>query len=59
VGNGYVSTLTALSDEELRQQVIRDALRGLQGWRARYGQLEELRGIIAAIDEVAAEVEAT
>ncbi|MBX6387319.1 MAG: hypothetical protein IRZ07_30805 [Microbispora sp.] len=46
----YTSTITALSDEELRRQVLERALRELDAWRRRYDDLAELAEVLAAAD---------
>jgi hypothetical protein len=48
---GYVSTFTAMSSEELRRQVLSRAFAELEAWRARHAELSELARIFAAIDE--------
>lgn len=48
---GYVSTATAMSSEDLRKQVLGRAFAELESWRARHAELSELARIFAAIDE--------
>lgn len=48
---GYVSTMTAMSSETLRKQVLERAFAELESWRARHAELTELARIFAAIDE--------
>ena len=48
---GYVSTFTALSSEDLRKQVLQRAFAELEAWRARHAELSELARIFAAMDE--------
>jgi hypothetical protein len=48
--SGYVAVEVAMSDEEMRNRVLRDALAQLRGWRARYGHIEELAPVVRAID---------
>lgn len=48
---GYVSTVTAMSSEELRRQVLGRAFAELEAWRARHAELSELARIFSAIDE--------
>lgn len=48
---GYVSTVRAMSSEELRKQVITKAWSELEAWRQRYAELTELGRIFSAIDE--------
>lgn len=46
----YTHVAHALSDAELRQQVLARAWRELQDWRQRYKELEELADVFSAID---------
>jgi hypothetical protein len=50
-GQGYVSTVTAMSSEDLRKQVLQRAFDELESWRARHAELSELARIFSAIDE--------
>lgn len=50
-GRGYVSTVHALSDPQLRQQVIARAWTELEAWRQRHAELIEFGRIFSAIDE--------
>jgi hypothetical protein len=47
----YTSIGHAMSDEELRAQVLADAMAALVAWRKRYAELDELADIFAVIDE--------
>lgn len=47
----YTSTAHALSDTELRQQVLDSAWRELEAWRQRHAELIELAEIFATIDQ--------
>lgn len=47
----YTSTAHALSDEDLRQQVLKQALNELEAWRNRYAELVELAQVFVAIDQ--------
>jgi sulfur transfer protein SufE len=47
---GYVDTIRALSSEQMRKQVIADALRQLKGWQRRYRMIVELSRVAEAID---------
>lgn len=47
----YVSTRDALSDPELRQQVLDQAWRELEAWRQRHAELVEFAKIFAQIDK--------
>jgi len=49
----YVSTKDALSDPELRQEVLERAMNDLRSWRERYKELNELADIFMAMDTVA------
>lgn len=48
---GYVSTMTAMSSEDLRKQVLERAFAELEAWRARHAELTEMARIFSAIDE--------
>jgi len=48
----YVSTIVALKEDSLRQQVINAAFRELSGWTSRYRQYSELAEIVAKIDRL-------
>nr|WP_321985325.1 hypothetical protein [uncultured Lichenicoccus sp.] len=48
---GYTSLGAAMSDAELRRQVLARAWQELQAWRARYAAYSELAEIHAVIDE--------
>lgn len=48
----YTSTVVALSDAALRQQVLGRAMKELDAWRDRYDELEELAEVFAAIDRM-------
>lgn len=48
---GYVSTMTAMSSEELRKQVLAKAFAELEAWRARHAELSELARVFSAIEE--------
>lgn len=47
----YTSTAHALSDPELRQQVLDAAWRELEAWRQRHAELTEFAKIFAEIDQ--------
>jgi hypothetical protein len=49
-GPCYTTTARAMSDDELREQVIAQALAQLEGWRKRFEHLQELRDVFVAID---------
>lgn len=46
----YVGVQTAMSDTELRKQVLERAWNELRSFRERYADLKELAGVFAAID---------
>ena len=48
----YTSLAHAMSDEELRRQVIAAAWAELMAWRKRHAELVELTRVFAVIDEV-------
>lgn len=50
----YVSTYVAMSDPELRRQVLDRALRELHQWQAKYRELSELAKVFEALEQVAA-----
>ncbi|UAB76955.1 hypothetical protein INR77_08850 [Erythrobacter sp. SCSIO 43205] len=47
----YTSTFHALSDSELRQQVVAQAWKELEAWQKRHAELVEFAGIFAKIEE--------
>lgn len=47
----YTSTVHAMSDRDLRKQVIEKAYAELEAWRARYAELSELARLFEAIDQ--------
>jgi hypothetical protein len=47
----YTSTAHALSDAELRQQVLDTAWRELEAWRQRHAELIELAEVFSVIDQ--------
>lgn len=51
---GYTSIRDAMTDAQLRAQVVTQALAELEAWRKRYAELVELAGVFAAIDEARA-----
>jgi hypothetical protein len=48
----YVSIQRIVTDADLRQQIIEDAMHQLQSWRRRYQQYTELAQIFGAIDAI-------
>ncbi len=53
-GQAYVSTVTALSDERYRAQVIEAAHAELVAWKNRYKALKEFAKVFEAVEELAA-----
>lgn len=52
----YTSLAHAMSDKELREQVIAQAWKELQEWRNRYERLSEFSRLFGAIDKMAPKV---
>jgi hypothetical protein len=52
----YTPTVTALSDEELRRQVLEDALRELHAWEQKYKDLKELVAVFTAAEKLRLEL---
>lgn len=50
----YTSVSHAMSDADLRKQVLDSALRELEAWRNRYAELVELADVFAAIEQARA-----
>ena len=55
---GYVPVQRALSDEEMRAQILQRALRELDSFRRKYHQLQELADIFAAIESLSGDSKA-
>lgn len=53
-GRHYVATARALSDTELRAQVLAKAWADLEAWRERHAELVEFAKVFAAIDQARA-----
>lgn len=51
---GYIAVNVAMSDDEMRERVIRDAVAQLKGWQARFRHIKELADVVEAIDRVIA-----
>lgn len=51
-GDSYRSLVEVMADTELREQLLAQALREAESWRARYERLVELTPILQAIVEV-------
>jgi hypothetical protein len=51
-GDGYTAAETVLSSDELRGQLLAQALSEARTWRNRYQFIKELAGVFAALDEV-------
>ena len=49
--NHFTSMAVAMSDQELREQLLRRAWREFQVWRNRYSEIEELAAIFEAADD--------
>lgn len=49
---GYRAMAEVLSDEELRAQLLADAVKELRSAEKKYRQLQELSGVWSALDEV-------
>lgn len=56
-GPAYVTTARAMSDDDLRNQAIADALGGLRAWQRRYEHIAELEPIFAAVQKAVERVE--
>lgn len=50
----FVSVTTAMSNDEMRQHVLKTALSELMAFKKKYGQLEELAEVFAALSQVGA-----
>ena len=48
----YVTTATAMSEEQYRKEVLNDALRALTGIQKRYNDLIELQPVFKAIEKI-------
>ena len=53
-GPRYTSVALAMSDVDLRAQVLKRAIAELKSWRARYNELHELAQLFSSVDEVSA-----
>ena len=51
-GQGYITTLQAVSEPKYRDQVLEEARKELVGWRKRYVALKEFAAVFSAIDEL-------
>lgn len=51
-GQKYVTVFTILKDAEYRQQLIEQALNEIKRWEIKYKQLNELRQIFQAVEQV-------
>jgi hypothetical protein len=56
-GRAYSSLATVSNSPELREQVIRQALKELDYWRRRYAEYRELFPVVRAIDRVSEVIE--
>jgi len=50
----YTSVQYALSEDQLRAQVIEEALRQLENWRKRWAEYDELATVFSAVDKARA-----
>lgn len=50
--SGYRATVDVLSDADLREQMLREAMVELQGFQRKYGTLSELAPVFAAMKRV-------
>lgn len=48
-GGGYRTAVDVMSDREMRQQLLSDALESMENFRERYRRLKELSSVISAI----------
>lgn len=49
---GYRKLVTVLSDEDMRQQLLEDAIEDMQTFREKYNRLKELAGVFEAMGNV-------
>ena len=49
---GYRSMVAVLNDDQMREQMLRDAMIELQTFRKKYSRLKELSGVFAEIDKL-------
>lgn len=54
-GGGYRALSDIMGNQELRRQLLAQAMREARLWREKYKNLQELAGVFGAIDEVAPE----
>ena len=57
VNIGYRNITSVLSDEELRRQLLNDALSEMQVFKRKYAQLKELESVFMAMEEIAMSTE--
>lgn len=57
VGSGYVTTVKAMGEDDLRRQVVSDAISFLRGAQKRYQSLTELARVFGAMDREIERVE--
>lgn len=50
IDSPYIATCKVLADSVLRARLLRQALRDVEAWRAKYRDLSELAAIFAAVD---------
>ena len=51
-GGAYRQVEVVMADEPMRQELLTQALKELQGWQRRYRHLSELAAIFAAVDQL-------
>lgn len=56
-GGGYRQLVTVFSDEQLRAQLLQEAIEELQGFQRKYARLTELSGIFSEIQKVQEKME--
>ena len=56
-GGGYRTLQSVMSDEQLRNQMLRDALGELRAVEQKYRRIERLSPVFAAVDRVAKAIE--
>jgi hypothetical protein len=56
-GHTYVPVVVAMRDEELREQILGEARKGLEGWRHRYDELSALTPeVLDTVDQLIEEL---
>lgn len=57
-GGGYRTMAAVLSDQERREELMRQAVKELRGWQRRYRELTELASVFAEIERLEPPAEA-